>query len=112
MNTTAGSFALVGSVPNGDSTMVVKLKAAGAIILAKANLSRTGPCFFSSILMHCAYPTQSGQTIAPPTLPPDGPLAAANALVRIGRMQTLGAQVQALEWRHQLVLQSLRLVLR
>jgi len=40
MNTTAGSFALVGSVPQGDSTMVVKLKAAGAIILAKANLSR------------------------------------------------------------------------
>jgi Asp-tRNA(Asn)/Glu-tRNA(Gln) amidotransferase A subunit family amidase len=40
MNTTAGSFALVGSVPQGDSTMVAKLRAAGAIILAKANLSR------------------------------------------------------------------------
>jgi len=41
MNTTAGSFALVGSVPQNDSTIVTKLKAAGAIILAKANLSRT-----------------------------------------------------------------------
>jgi hypothetical protein len=40
MNTTAGSFALLGSVPQDDSTMVKKLKAAGAIILAKANLSR------------------------------------------------------------------------
>lgn len=40
MNTTAGSFAFVGSVPQDDSTMAKKLKAAGAIILAKANLSR------------------------------------------------------------------------
>lgn len=40
MNTTAGSFALLGSVPSGDATIVAKLKAAGAIILGKANLSR------------------------------------------------------------------------
>lgn len=55
MNTTAGSFDLLGSVPPGDSTVAAKLKKAGAIILGKANLSqwanhqstnRSPPLFF------------------------------------------------------------------
>jgi amidase len=40
MNTTAGSYALLGSVPPSDSTVAAKLKKAGAIILGKANLSQ------------------------------------------------------------------------
>lgn len=40
MNNTAGSFALVGAKVPHDSTMAVKLRAAGAIILGKANLSQ------------------------------------------------------------------------
>jgi amidase len=39
MQTTAGSLALVGSVVPADSVVVQKLRAAGAIILGKANLS-------------------------------------------------------------------------
>ncbi|KAJ7060966.1 amidase signature enzyme [Mycena amicta] len=39
MNTTAGSYALLNSVVPGDSTVVAKLRAAGAIILGKTNLS-------------------------------------------------------------------------
>ncbi|EJD35378.1 amidase signature enzyme [Auricularia subglabra TFB-10046 SS5] len=39
MNTTAGSFALEGSVPPRDATVTAKLRRAGAIILGKANLS-------------------------------------------------------------------------
>lgn len=39
MNTTAGSFALLGSVVPRDATIAAKLRAAGAIILGKANLS-------------------------------------------------------------------------
>lgn len=39
MPTTAGSLALEGSVPSEDSPVVKNLKGAGAIILAKANLS-------------------------------------------------------------------------
>ncbi|KAI0030560.1 amidase signature enzyme [Vararia minispora EC-137] len=39
MNTTAGSFALLGSVPPRDATVAAKLRTAGAIILGKANLS-------------------------------------------------------------------------
>ncbi|MDQ3197725.1 MAG: amidase family protein, partial [Verrucomicrobiota bacterium] len=39
METTAGSLALVGSVVPADSTVVHKLRDAGAVILGKANLS-------------------------------------------------------------------------
>ncbi|KDQ59508.1 hypothetical protein JAAARDRAFT_126672 [Jaapia argillacea MUCL 33604] len=39
MNTTAGSYSLLGSIVPGDAGVVKKLRAAGAIILGKANLS-------------------------------------------------------------------------
>ncbi|KAF8240536.1 amidase signature enzyme [Tricholoma matsutake] len=39
MNTTAGSFALLGSIPPRDATVAAKLRAAGAVVLGKANLS-------------------------------------------------------------------------
>ncbi|KAF8878100.1 amidase signature domain-containing protein [Infundibulicybe gibba] len=39
MNTTAGSFSLLGSVVPGDAGVVKRLREAGAIILGKANLS-------------------------------------------------------------------------
>ncbi|KAN0133131.1 Amidase signature domain containing protein [Lactarius tabidus] len=39
MNTTAGSFALLGSIPPRDATATAKLRAAGAILLGRANLS-------------------------------------------------------------------------
>ncbi|UZJ57416.1 hypothetical protein CBS101457_006736 [Exobasidium rhododendri] len=39
MNTTAGSFALLNSVPPGDAPIVVQLRKAGAIILGKSNMS-------------------------------------------------------------------------
>lgn len=38
MNTTAGSYALLGSVVPGDSTVAAKLRKAGAILLGKANM--------------------------------------------------------------------------
>ncbi|GAB0146687.1 hypothetical protein EsHS_00007077 [Epichloe bromicola] len=42
MNTTAGSYALVGAVPKEESTVVAKLRKAGAIILGKTNMSEWG----------------------------------------------------------------------
>ncbi|MGI8402154.1 MAG: amidase [Gemmatimonadaceae bacterium] len=39
MTTTAGSYALAGSIPLRDATIAAKLRAAGAIILGKTNLS-------------------------------------------------------------------------
>ncbi|KAL2477033.1 Amidase family protein [Forsythia ovata] len=42
LNTTAGSFALLGSVVPRDSGMVMKLRKAGAIIIGKASFERVG----------------------------------------------------------------------
>lgn len=39
MNTTAGSYALLDSVPPRDATVAAKLRSAGALLLGKANLS-------------------------------------------------------------------------
>ncbi|KAG8733469.1 hypothetical protein FRC11_006017 [Ceratobasidium sp. 423] len=39
MNTTAGSYALLGSISSGDATVTAKLRKAGAIVLGKANLN-------------------------------------------------------------------------
>jgi len=39
MTTTAGSYALAGSIPLQDATIAAKLRAAGAILLGKTNLS-------------------------------------------------------------------------
>jgi amidase len=39
MTTTAGSLALEGSIPRRDSTVAERLRAAGAVLLAKANMS-------------------------------------------------------------------------
>ncbi len=39
MTTTAGSLALEGSIPEKDAFLVIQLRAAGAVILGKANLS-------------------------------------------------------------------------
>jgi len=36
----AGSFALLGAIPPSDSTVAAKLKAAGAVIIGKCNLSQ------------------------------------------------------------------------
>ncbi|GAO13945.1 uncharacterized protein UV8b_01984 [Ustilaginoidea virens] len=40
MNNTAGSYALLGAVPEKDSTVAAKLRRAGAIILGKSNMSQ------------------------------------------------------------------------
>jgi amidase len=42
MMTTAGSLALMGSIAAHDAHIVQRLRVAGAIILAKANLGRVG----------------------------------------------------------------------
>ncbi|KAL7790777.1 amidase signature enzyme [Trichoderma ceciliae] len=44
MNTTAGSYALVGARVSEDSTIVSKLRNSGAIILGKANMSQWASC--------------------------------------------------------------------
>ena len=63
MSTTAGSLALVGSIPPRDSFLVEKLRVAGAVILAKANLSEWAN--FRGSLSTSGWSARGGQTHNP-----------------------------------------------
>ncbi|KAJ7088542.1 amidase signature enzyme [Mycena crocata] len=60
MNTTAGSFALLGSVVPDDAGVVKRLRKAGAIILGKTNMSE-----FAGIRGNNGWSGRGGQTTSP-----------------------------------------------
>lgn len=59
LNTTAGSFALIGSVTPQDAGVAVKLRKAGAIILGKASLSEWS--YFRSSIAPSGWSPRGGQ---------------------------------------------------
>jgi amidase len=61
--TTAGSIALEGSIPLHESTLVHKLRAAGAVVLGKANLSEFAN--WVALGMPNGYSSLGGQVIGP-----------------------------------------------
>ena len=63
MQTTAGSFALFGSPATSDSTVAAKLRAAGAVILGKTNLSEWAN--FRSFFSVSGWSAVGGQTHNP-----------------------------------------------
>jgi len=63
MSCTAGSLALEGSHPSRDSTVVAKLRAAGAIILGKTNLSEWAN--IRSTHSSSGWSARGGQTLNP-----------------------------------------------
>ena len=63
MMTTAGSLALVGSIPARDAFIVTRLRAAGAIILGKTNLSEWAN--FRSTRSSSGWSSRGGQTRNP-----------------------------------------------
>ncbi|HVF05257.1 MAG TPA: amidase family protein [Frankiaceae bacterium] len=63
--TTAGSIALAGSVPKNDATITAKLRAAGAVILGKANLSEFAN--WVDLDMPNGYSSLGGQVVNPYT---------------------------------------------
>ncbi|KAI9817887.1 MAG: hypothetical protein M1827_001006 [Pycnora praestabilis] len=63
MDTTAGSFALSGSRPIASAEIIDRLTNAGAIILAKANLSELS--FWKSTGLDCGWSAVGGQTQSP-----------------------------------------------
>src|SRR5260370_1754482 len=70
MQTSAGSFALVGSPATIDSTVAAKLRAGGAVILGKTNLSEWAN--FRSFESISGWSGRGGQTNNPPG-PPRNP---------------------------------------
>jgi len=65
MPTTAGSIALAGSVPRNDAGLVKRLRAAGAIILGKTNLSEFAN--WVDLSMPNGYSSLGGQVVNPYT---------------------------------------------
>jgi amidase len=63
MMTTAGSLALLGSIPARDAFLVEQLRKAGAVILAKANLSEWAN--FRSEHSSSGWSSRGGQTLNP-----------------------------------------------
>ena len=63
MSTTAGSLAMLGSVPPRDAFVVRKLRAAGAVILGKTNLSEWAN--FRGSLSTSGWSARGGQTCNP-----------------------------------------------
>ncbi|KAH7334050.1 amidase signature enzyme [Rhizoctonia solani] len=63
MNTTAGSYALLGSIPPGDAAVTAKLREAGAIILGKANLSEW--MYFRDLRLADGWSARGGQGTNP-----------------------------------------------
>ncbi|MEU4196997.1 amidase [Kribbella sp. NPDC026611] len=63
MHTTAGSYALEGSRPQSDSTVVARLRAAGAVLLGKTNLSEWAGGI--SLTHHAGWSARGGQTRNP-----------------------------------------------
>ena len=61
--TTAGSIALQKSMPSADAALVAKLKAAGAIVLGKTNVSELGGLFDAN--MPEGYSSLGGQVLLP-----------------------------------------------
>src|SRR2546428_10160838 len=84
MQTTAGSFALVGMSALQDSTVAAKLRAGGAVILGKANLSEWAN--FRSSGSSSGWSGRGGQRNNPDAIDPNpcgsssgsGPAVAAN----------------------------------
>ncbi|KAH9012306.1 amidase signature enzyme [Lactarius hengduanensis] len=83
MNTTAGSFALLGSLPPRDATVAAKLRAAGAILLGQANLSEWA--HFRGALPP-GFSGRGGQATSPyfPLADPSGSSSGSGIAIAIG----------------------------
>ena len=83
--TTAGSVALENSIPDRDSTVVAKLRAAGAILLGKANLSEFAN-FIANGVMPSGYSSLGGQVLNPynADITPSGSSSGSGAIAAAG----------------------------
>ncbi|CAE6462841.1 unnamed protein product [Rhizoctonia solani] len=83
-NTTAGSYALLGSIVPGDATVVAKLREAGAILLGKTNLSEWS--YFRDFSLDCGWSGRGGQTTNPyyPGADPSGSSSGSGVAIAVG----------------------------
>ncbi|XP_017972033.1 PREDICTED: putative amidase C869.01 [Theobroma cacao] len=86
LNTTAGSFALLGSVVPRDAGVVMKLRKAGAIILGKASLSEWS--MFRSLTAPAGFSPRGGQVVG--LKPTAGLTSRAGVIPITPRQDTIG----------------------
>jgi amidase len=94
METTAGSYALVGAKPEKEASVVSKFRKAGAIILGKTNLSEWAN--FRSTLSSSGWSPRGGQTmgIYYPNSQPSGSSAGSGVATSLGLcVASLGSEV-------------------
>ncbi|KAG8697196.1 hypothetical protein FRC08_006679 [Ceratobasidium sp. 394] len=84
MNTTAGSYALLGSIVPGDATVVAKLRKAGAILLGKTNLSEWS--YLRDFSLDSGWSGRGGQTSNPyyPGADPCGSSSGSAVAIAVG----------------------------
>ncbi|CAE7219344.1 unnamed protein product [Rhizoctonia solani] len=84
MNTTAGSYALLGSIVPGDATVITKLRKAGAILLGKSNMSEWAA--FRDWGLDSGWSGRGGQTTSPyyPGADPCGSSSGSGVATAIG----------------------------
>jgi amidase len=82
--TTAGSLALEHSVPGRDAALVTRLREAGAVLIAKANLTEFAN--FMADEMPCGYSSLGGQVLNPydASLTPCGSSSGSGAAAALG----------------------------
>jgi len=82
--TTVGALALAGSVPPADAPLVARLRAAGAVVVGKTNLSEL--CNFLTDDMPSGYSSLGGQVLNPydTSLTPSGSSSGSAAAVALG----------------------------
>jgi hypothetical protein len=96
MNTTAGSYALLGSVVPGDATVAAKLRKAGAILLGKANL--VGSIALSFIVFYASLSRSLSGHISVETSLLVGRAAGVKLRIHTTPGQTRAALRLAVEW--------------
>ena len=84
MQTTAGSRALLGHIAQEDAALVQRLRAAGAVIIGKTNLTEWAN--FMTVNMPSGYSSRGGQTINPydSSLTPGGSSSGTGVAVAAG----------------------------
>ncbi|KAH7337830.1 amidase signature enzyme [Rhizoctonia solani] len=84
MNTTAGSYALLGSIVSDDATVSAKLRKAGAILLGKTNLSEWA--YIRDWNLHSGWSGRGGQATNPyyPGTDPCGSSSGSGVAIAIG----------------------------
>ncbi|KAL3424524.1 amidase [Phlyctema vagabunda] len=95
MNNTAGSYSLLGATVPRDSTVVAKLRAAGLIILGKANMSQWAQFRSSKINTTSGWSAYGGQVTGAyyPNMSPSGSSSGSSVATSIGlAMAALGTE--------------------